>query len=105
MVTPRQRSHPTPPHSGAASAGETFRLGDGPNDVQDVEGYYTSLLDASACDALVKRPDYYIFGATHTVQGLGALIAGLGGSSHNSGHELTGRVPRRRGLCQSIQST
>jgi 2-polyprenyl-6-methoxyphenol hydroxylase-like FAD-dependent oxidoreductase len=57
--------------------GQTFLLGEGDGEVQDVDGYYTRLLDAYACDAIVKRPDYYIFGASPTVEGLGALIAGL----------------------------
>jgi len=29
---------------------------------QDIDGYYTSLLDAYRCDVIVKRPDYYIYG-------------------------------------------
>ena len=57
--------------------GKTLRLGTGPGDVEDIDGYYTSVLDEYGCDAIVKRPDYYIFGASKTVEGLPALIAGL----------------------------
>jgi hypothetical protein len=57
--------------------GKTLRLGTGSGEVEDVEGYYTSVLDEYGCDVLLKRPDYYIFGASRTVDGLPALIADL----------------------------
>jgi flavoprotein hydroxylase len=55
--------------------GKTLRLGTAPGDVDDIDGYYTSLLDAYGCDVLLKRPDYYIFGAAQTVDSAGALVA------------------------------
>jgi 2-polyprenyl-6-methoxyphenol hydroxylase-like FAD-dependent oxidoreductase len=57
--------------------GKTLRLGDGPGDVQDLDGYYTSLLDAYGCDVLLKRPDYYIYGGARNVGGLPALLQSL----------------------------
>jgi 2-polyprenyl-6-methoxyphenol hydroxylase-like FAD-dependent oxidoreductase len=57
--------------------GNTLRLGTAPGDVEDVDGYYTSVLDEYGCDVIVKRPDYYIYGASTKVEGLPALIAGL----------------------------
>jgi hypothetical protein len=51
------------------------RLGGGA--LEDVDGYYTGLMDEYGCDVIVKRPDFYIFGATPTLDGLPALIAEL----------------------------
>jgi 2-polyprenyl-6-methoxyphenol hydroxylase-like FAD-dependent oxidoreductase len=57
--------------------GTTLRLGIGDGDVHDLDGYYTALLDTYACDAIVKRPDYYIYGASQTVKGLPGLLQKL----------------------------
>jgi 2-polyprenyl-6-methoxyphenol hydroxylase-like FAD-dependent oxidoreductase len=58
------------------SLGGSFAsLGDGA--VEDVEGYYAGLMDEYACDVIVKRPDFYIFGAAPTLEGLPALMADL----------------------------
>jgi hypothetical protein len=54
--------------------GTILRLG---TDVEDVTGYYTGLMDEYGCDVIVKRPDFYIFGAAKTLSGLPALIADL----------------------------
>ena len=35
----------------------------GAHELADVEGHYGKVMDAYQCDAIVKRPDYYIFGA------------------------------------------
>ncbi|MGZ5827971.1 MAG: bifunctional 3-(3-hydroxy-phenyl)propionate/3-hydroxycinnamic acid hydroxylase MhpA [Xanthobacteraceae bacterium] len=43
----------------------------------DVEGRYTKLMDEYGCNILVKRPDYYIFGACPTTKELPALIGDL----------------------------
>jgi hypothetical protein len=43
----------------------------------DVEGHYGKLMDEYGCDVIVKRPDYYIFGACRTVGDLPALIADM----------------------------
>src|SRR5262249_29968862 len=50
--------------------GKIVRVGeeralDGMNDTQ---GLYTRLMDAHACDVLIKRPDYYMFGACALAQ-------------------------------------
>lgn len=46
-------------------------------DFEDVEGFYTGLLDEYGCDVIVKRPDFNIFGAAASLAGLPALIADL----------------------------
>jgi hypothetical protein len=46
---------------------------DGMNDAQ---GLYTRLMDEHACDVLIKRPDYYMFGACRSAE-LPFLIADL----------------------------
>lgn len=51
--------------------GLVLRLG---IDVEDVGGYYTGLMDEYACDVIVKRPDFYMFGAAASVAGLPALL-------------------------------
>jgi len=43
----------------------------------DIEGRYTRLMDEYGCDVIVKRPDYYIFGACATVNDLPTLIGDL----------------------------
>jgi 2-polyprenyl-6-methoxyphenol hydroxylase-like FAD-dependent oxidoreductase len=45
--------------------GRIVRLG---ADVIDSEGQYTRLMDAHARDVLIKRPDYYMFGACHPTE-------------------------------------
>ena len=45
--------------------------------VEDSEGVYTRLMDEYGCDAIVKRPDYYIFGACPTLADLPGVIAEL----------------------------
>jgi 2-polyprenyl-6-methoxyphenol hydroxylase-like FAD-dependent oxidoreductase len=47
--------------------------------VADVEGHYTRLMDEYGCDVLVKRPDYYLFGACPAVTDLPRLLADLRG--------------------------
>ncbi|HKT16632.1 MAG TPA: bifunctional 3-(3-hydroxy-phenyl)propionate/3-hydroxycinnamic acid hydroxylase [Stellaceae bacterium] len=47
-----------------------------PDAVIDAEGLYGRLMDEYRCDVIVKRPDYYMFGACRT-DGLKALIADL----------------------------
>jgi hypothetical protein len=54
--------------------GSIVRLG---VDIEDLEAYYTGLMDEYGCDVIVKRPDFYIFGAAKTLDGLPALIADL----------------------------
>jgi hypothetical protein len=52
----------------------------------DVEGRYTQLMDEYGCDVIVKRPDYYIFGACPTAKDLPPLIADLRAQLRASGH-------------------
>ena len=53
--------------------GRFVRLGEGA--IEDLEGYYSGLMDEYGCDVIVKRPDFYIFGAASTLDGLPALLA------------------------------
>ena len=54
--------------------GRIVRIGE---DIVDTEGVYTRLMDAYRCDVLVKRPDYYLFGACKNVDALPAMLAEL----------------------------
>jgi hypothetical protein len=45
--------------------------------VADVEGQYTRLMDEYGCDVLVKRPDFYLFGACRRATDLPGTIADL----------------------------
>jgi 2-polyprenyl-6-methoxyphenol hydroxylase-like FAD-dependent oxidoreductase len=44
--------------------------------IEDVDGVYARLMDGYGCDVLVKRPDYYLFGACAAAD-LPALLADL----------------------------
>lgn len=55
--------------------GNIVRFGNG--GLTDAEGRYTQLMDEYGCDVIVKRADYYIFGACPTVKDLPPLIADL----------------------------
>ena len=44
--------------------------------VEDVDGVYTRLMDEYGCDVLIKRPDYYLFGACRRAD-LAAALADL----------------------------
>ncbi len=60
--------------------GRIARLADNEGEadaVVDAEGQYRQLMDEYGCDVIVKRPDYYIFGACPTLRELPALIADL----------------------------
>jgi hypothetical protein len=50
---------------------------DRPGGLTDVEGRYTQLMDEYGCDVLLKRPDYYLFGACKTASDLPELIHNL----------------------------
>ena len=54
--------------------GGVARLDDG---VADIDGHYGAMLDAYGCDAIIKRPDQYIFGTCPTLADLPAAIAEL----------------------------
>jgi 2-polyprenyl-6-methoxyphenol hydroxylase-like FAD-dependent oxidoreductase len=43
----------------------------------DIDGHYGELMDEYGCNAIVKRPDYYMFGACRAADGLAALLADL----------------------------
>jgi len=57
-----------------------------PNLVIDAEERYAGLMDAYGCDVIVKRPDFYIFGACPTLRELPALIADLRDQLHMGQH-------------------
>jgi hypothetical protein len=66
--------------------GKIVRLGD---DIIDSEGLYSRLLDAHARDVLIKRPDYYMFGACDPAELPAAIV--------DMRHQLkTGWVERER---------
>ena len=44
--------------------------------IADLEGRYIQLMDEYGCDVLIKRPDYYLFGACRTT-GLASVMADL----------------------------
>lgn len=46
-------------------------------DIVDTEGRYTQWMDTLGCDALMKRPDNYLFAACRSVEALPALLAEL----------------------------
>ena len=56
--------------------GSIVWLGTGGEAIEDSAGTYTRLLDEYDCDVLVKRPDYYLFGACRTAD-LPAMLADL----------------------------
>jgi 2-polyprenyl-6-methoxyphenol hydroxylase-like FAD-dependent oxidoreductase len=47
------------------------------DDVRDVDGRLTAWLDEHAVDAVLVRPDFYVFGAVHAHQDVPALLADL----------------------------
>jgi hypothetical protein len=59
-----------------ALGGKVVRL-DADDGVADIGGHYGKVMDAYGCDIIVKRPDYYIFGAARTASDLPALLADL----------------------------
>ncbi len=48
----------------------------------DVEGRYSQLMDEYGCDIIVKRPDYYIFGACPKASDLAPLLADMRAQLH-----------------------
>jgi 2-polyprenyl-6-methoxyphenol hydroxylase-like FAD-dependent oxidoreductase len=48
-----------------------------PGFVADLEGRYLALMDAHACDVIVKRPDFYVFGGGRSQWDLSPLLADL----------------------------
>tara|TARA_R110000868_G_scaffold17851_1_gene77925 strand:+ start:23972 stop:25510 length:1539 start_codon:yes stop_codon:yes gene_type:complete len=61
----------------AELGGKIVHIGDGDGTLKDVSGYFTRLMDEISCDVIVKRPDYYMFDACGSVDGLPTLIADL----------------------------
>jgi len=56
--------------------GSVVRIG---ADIADTGGRYTALMDEYGCDAIVKRPDNYIFAAAKSLEDLPGVIAALRG--------------------------
>ena len=46
----------------------------GDTGLDDLDGRYHGLMDALGCDVLLKRPDFYLFGACRRSADLPALI-------------------------------
>ena len=61
----------------AELGGKIVHIGDSNGTLKDVDGYFTRLMDELSCDAIVKRPDYYMFAACPRVADLPPLIAEL----------------------------
>jgi 2-polyprenyl-6-methoxyphenol hydroxylase-like FAD-dependent oxidoreductase len=57
--------------------GKVVRLGRSDGFLEDVDGYYSTLMDEYGCDVIVKRPDYYSFGACRSVDDLPLLLHDL----------------------------
>ena len=57
--------------------GNFVGLGEGEGLVVDIDGTYAALMDEHRCDVILKRPDYYVFGAVPDVTLLPGLIADL----------------------------
>ena len=51
--------------------------GAGADRIEDVEGRYAALLDEHGCDAVIARPDHYMFGGCRKVSELPLLMAAL----------------------------
>ena len=51
--------------------------GAGVDRIEDVEGRYVALLDEYGCDAVIARPDHYMFGGCRSVADLPGLMAEL----------------------------
>jgi 2-polyprenyl-6-methoxyphenol hydroxylase-like FAD-dependent oxidoreductase len=66
-----------------AIGGRFAHFSDVAGDLADVEGIYSQLMDEYGCDVLLKRPDYYLFGACRTAKNLPALIGDLRGQFQN----------------------
>jgi len=60
-----------------ALGGRFVTIGDGPDDLRDTEAQIFGLMEAYGCDVIVKRPDYYLFGACPKIDDLPSLMAEL----------------------------
>ncbi len=70
----------------ASLGGSAVQIGDGPDALHDIEGQYSRLMDEYGCDVIVKRPDFYIFGACRSARELPALLADLRGQLQSGAH-------------------
>jgi 2-polyprenyl-6-methoxyphenol hydroxylase-like FAD-dependent oxidoreductase len=57
--------------------GSIIRIGESEGLVVDLDGAYSALMDEYGCNVILKRPDYYLFGAVPNLTLLPALIADL----------------------------
>jgi hypothetical protein len=57
--------------------GNMINLGKGVGSVTDIDGTYGAPMDEYGCDVILKRPDYYLFGAGSNLTDLPALVADL----------------------------
>jgi hypothetical protein len=63
----------------ASIGGRFAHFGEAADGLTDVDGVYTQLMNEYGCDVLLKRPDYYLFGARRSAKDLPALIGDLRG--------------------------
>lgn len=70
----------------ASLGGRFVQIGGGPDALHDTEGQYSRLMDEYGCDVIVKRPDFYIFGACRSARELPALLADLRGQLQGDAH-------------------
>jgi 2-polyprenyl-6-methoxyphenol hydroxylase-like FAD-dependent oxidoreductase len=66
--------------------GGIVQFGDGTGQVVDTESRFGKLMDEYGCDVIVKRPDFYIFGACRGARELPALLADLRGRLQSGAH-------------------
>ncbi|WP_346910162.1 bifunctional 3-(3-hydroxy-phenyl)propionate/3-hydroxycinnamic acid hydroxylase [uncultured Roseibium sp.] len=62
--------------------------GSGPADVVDVDGTYTDYFAANSIEAIIHRPDFYVFGGVPKLEDLGLLVDELLGRLHFIPHEM-----------------
>ena len=62
-------------------------LGDQPDDVEDLQTKFTCFLKAANADAIIVRPDFYIFGDASGDQGVNSLVDGLRAQMNSFGFE------------------
>jgi 3-(3-hydroxy-phenyl)propionate hydroxylase/flavoprotein hydroxylase len=65
-------------------------LGDKPGEVADVQGKFTAFLAEANANAMLVRPDFYIFGSAAEVQGANALVGALRAQLEAYGFEARG---------------
>ena len=52
-------------------------LGDKDGDVKDISGKFKNFLTEAKAEAMIVRPDFYVFGDASTANGVNALVGSL----------------------------